>query len=978
MFPRRPPVLRTRWCALTPPLALCATALLLSACGGGDNAPPPVAYTGVVADGPLQGVTVCHDQNDNGACDAGEPTALTDADGQYRFEVDAATAGKFAVLALVPASAVDKDTGAAIGAALVLTAPPSGSSGAQAVFVSPLTTVVAGVVQDSGKTLAEATAQVQAQLGLAVSPLGDYTAAGAPAELALAARAVGTVMVETTRLAADAGVPAAAAARLVREASHQQLTVLAAALASSTADSPAGRARAAAEAATAALNLSPATVKAVAEQLSKPAGPADVRGPFISVRRFSYTGANHYSYVLFTGDSSLQAADGSFTAHDVRGNVSAGNPIAYSRNQMYWTGSAWQVCNDQWQVITGVQLATASKPQTSTYCGASRAEGRSVNEEIAGQTLRAVLTRMRAYPLRDSAGSTTDSTGLPVNWGPKPELLPADAVFPAGAMLSTRSTSGDIGSTDRIELAAKSTVRWPDGVYRQATRLAQYSGMPGNLADAAVLPTPANTVFVADLPLAEQPDATLEPTQRWRAGLDVAALKIRFYQCEIRKADQANLNCRPAGDGSLALGTQGDIRLMRVASGYPAVLLDRLAQQRFWAEHAGTVFRGVTDLPRTRYDQRLNMAAWDALRAALGIPAHTVPSAPLVSGPFESLRYFSFTDAGNYRWQSLSGDSSQLDANGDYAVSENRKRLSRGVDRPFVRTASYWTGSEWTSCPSSGAVISVKGAAPNRSVRCRAYVDEPVSSTTLSLGGRLMRDVVNDIRAYGSRDRVDSDGFIFSTGFGTWGPDPAAHPQLATATFPAGSTMEYRSTRAVAVPSLTIYPDAAYHLRVAPSPYTGSDPGAWPFATTLDEMVAKYPGGLASGAVAVDTSYAFGYTADTGVDAAHPGQAQIRLAFDAKGNKARFFYTDELYAGGPVTNVTTALDTTYRIETVNGVRTLTLAAVPAGFAGSVPVFAERSDGIWRAFPEILPTEPTWSIRLNGSAGAALRAALGIR
>ena len=969
MFPRRPLVpLRAGWRSLSPPLALCATALLLSACGGSDNTPPPVAYTGVVADGPLQGATVCHDQNDNGACDAGEPTALTDADGKYQFNVEAAMAGKHAVLALVPATAVDKDTGAAIGAALVLAAPPSGSSGAQAVFVSPLTTVVAGVMQDSGKTVAEASAQVQAQLGLAVSPLGDYTAAGAPAELALASRAVGTVMVETTRLAADAGVAAAPAARLVREASHNQLTVLAAALAGSTAESPAGRARAAAEAATAALNLSPTTVQAVAEQLAKPAGPADVRGPFISVRRFTYTDANNYSYVLFTGDSSQQAADGSFSAHDVRGNVSAGSVIPFSRNQMYWAGSAWQVCNDQWQVITGIQVASAGKPQTSTYCGGSRAEVRSVSEDIAGQTMRAVITRMRAYPLRDSVGSTTDSNGLPAHWGPKPELLPADAVFPAGALLGSRSTSADIGGTDRIELANKSSVRWPDGVYRQATSLEQYSGMPGNLADAALLPTAANTVFVADLPLAEQPDATLEPTQRWRAGFDVAAGKIRFYTCQLRKSDQANLNCTAAGDASLALNTQGGIRLMRVASGYPAVLADKLAQQRFWAEHAGTVFRGATDLPRTRYDQRLNRVAWDALRGALGMPAHSEPTAPVASGPFEWLSSFRFTDLGNYAMKTLSGDSSFVDSGGSYAVTRTRKLVSGGVDRPVVSSASYWTGSEWYDCPSYGTNTI---ASPKRSVTCKVFVDEQVSSTTLSLGGRLMRDVVNDVRAYGA-DSL----------YASWAANPALFPQLASRAFPAGASLQYDVARATAVPSLTIIAqDDASHVRVAPSPYLGQDASTWALAKTLEEMVASNPGGLASGDVAVNNSLSVGYTAGIGPDAAHPNQAVVRLAFDAKGNKARYFYADELYPGGPVRNVTTALDSSFSIETVNGVRVLKIAAAPASFfSGSGELlFAERSDGVWRAYAGALPAQPlTWSIRLNSIASKALRAALGLQ
>lgn len=976
MFPKRPALPRALWRDLCPPffyspIALCATALLLSACGGGDVAPPaPVAYTGVVADGPLQGATVCHDQNDNGACEAGEPTALSDADGKYQFSVDAALAGKHAVLALVPATAVDKDTGAAIGAALVLMAPPSGSTGAQAVFVSPLTTVVAGLVQDSGKTVAEAAAQVQAQLGLAVSPLGDYTAAGAPAELALAARAVGTVMVETTRLAADAGVAAGPAARLVREASHNQLTALAAALAGSTADSPGGRARAAAEAVAAALNLSPATVMAVAEQLAKPAGPPDVRGPFISALRFTYTDANNYNYVLFTGDSSQQATDGSFTAHDVRGNMVAGSAIPFSRNQMYWTGSAWQVCNDHWQVITGIQVATASKPQTSTYCGGSRAEVRATNQDIAGQTMRTVITRMRAYPLRDRVGSTTDATGLPVNWGPDPALLPADAVFPAGALLGSRSTRGDIGGTDRIELASKSSVRWPDGVYRQATHLAQYSGMPGNLADATLTPTTANTVFVADLALAQQPDATLEPTQRWRAGFEVAALKIRFYQCDLRKTDQASLNCKPAGDGSLALSTQGGIRLMRVASGYPAVLLDKLAQRRFWAEHAGTVFRGATDLPRTRYDQRLNMAAWNALRSALGMPAHSEPTAPVTSGPFEWLSSFRFTDLSNYTMLTLSGDSSSLDSSGSYAVTRTRKFVSGGVERPFGSSASYWTGSEWFDCPSAGTITTTQAAAPNRSVTCKVFVSEQVSGTTLGLGGRLMRDVVNDVRAYGS-DSL----------YASWAANPALFPQLASTAFPAGATLHYHVARATAVPSLTIgTTDDANHVRVAPSPYLGEDASTWALAKTVEEVVAKHPGGLASGAVAVNNTLWVGYTATVGPDAAHPNQAEVRLALDANGNKARFFYTDNSL-GVAVRNVTIALDSSYSIETVNGVRVLKIAATPTSLVsgGSEMLFAERSDGVWRANAGVLPAQPlTWSIRLNSIASTALRTALGLQ
>ena len=983
-MPSNPNLLRARWRVLALPGSLCAVAVLLSACGGSDHAdgvatppvlPAQVAVSGVVADGPLKGATVCYDLNDDNACDLiTEPNAETDDDGKYSFNIDAAAAGRHSVLASVPATAVDKDSGAVVGAAFLLKAPPSGNGGAQAVFVSPLTTVVVDVAADSGRSVAEATALVQAQLGLSVSPLADFTTAGAPVALAQAARAVGKVMIDTAALAATAGVAAAPAARLVREAAATQLPVLAAALAAVPTDASATERSAAAAAAVAeALNLSAATVVAVATQLAAPAGPADERGPFISVRRFAYTDANNYSYVLFTGDSSKTVADGSFAANETRRSMVGGSDIPYSRNQMYWTGSAWQVCDNAWQVITGVQLATASAPQKSVYCGGAQNDSRPHSEDIAGQTLREVITRMRAYPLRDSVGGGTDANGLPVNWGPSPDLLPAGAVFPAGARRSWRSTSTDIGNTDRIELANKSTVRWPDGVYRQATTLAQYSGMPGNLADASSPPGTANTVFVADQPLAAQPDATLEPFKRWRAGLDVAALKVRFYQCDVKKSDQSQPNCSAAGDGTLAISTQGGVRLMRVASGYPAVLVSQLNQQRFWAEHGGTVMRGSTDLPRTRYDQRLNNAAWDTVRSALGIPAHTEPVAPVTAGAFSLLRNFSFTDLANYSWRLLTGDNSQLDANGEFTVSESRKSVVGGVDQPTVRNRSYWTGTEWFDCPDSGVVALNKSTTPFRSTYCKGYVDERTAFTSLSLDGRLMRDVVNDIRAYGQTDGGSS--------YGSWGPNPNVHTQLASLRFPAGATMDYRGTQPISTPE-AIATAAADRVRVAPSPTTGDAFSTWPLATTLDDMVAKYPGSLLGSNVINGnvTLFVWSYT-EPQTDAAYTNRVDVRVAFDANGNKARFTRNNRLASNGSSTNHVNLLDTTYSIETVGGVRLLKFATMPDGFENRFRFarrFAERNGGVWYAFKDVVASEPTWSIRLNGSASDALRAALGIQ
>ena len=983
-----PHPLRACWRALSLPGSLCAVAVLLSACGGSDGddntgvvVPPPVvpavvAVSGVVADGPLKDATVCYDLNDNGSCDTGEPGAVTDEDGKYRFDIAAAAAGQHSVLASVPATAVDKDTGLAVGVAFLLRSPATGSPGAQAVFVSPLITVVADRVQDGGKTVAEAVADIQASLGLSVSPMTDFTAAGAvgAAEVGLAARAVGAIVIETSKLVAGASVDAASAARLIKEATGSQLAVLAATLANSTASTPAAKAAEAAAAVAGQLNLNVTTVKAVAEQVSKAAGAGDVPGPFISVRRFAYTDANNYSYVLFTGDNSALDADGQFSADDVRKTVSFGANLPFNRNQRYWTGTEWKTCALQWQVITAIKLGTATTPQTSLYCGGSRSESKGATEDIAGKTLREVVTKIRACPLADSVGASTDPiSGLPVNWGPSPDLLPADAVFPAGAMMSSRSTRSDIGGVDRIELGGKSSVRWGDGVYRQATRLEHYSGTPGNLADAAVVPGNGNTVFVADVALAEQADGTMEKFNRWRAGFDMAGMKIRFYRCDVRKSDQAALNCDAAGDGSLAIASQGGVRLMRVVSGYPALLSTRLGQERFWAETGGNVFRGARDLERTRYDQRVNKVAWEALRTALAIPAHTEPVAPVADGPFTVLRSFSFTDAANYSMRLFTGDSSVIDGNGDFIADEQRKTVTAGVDQPFVRNRSYWTGTEWYDCPNDGLqVIVVASQAPNRSVYCKGYVDERVGSLVLTLGGRLMNEVVNDIRALGSNDA--------GTSYSSWGPAPGAHPQLASSRFPEGATMEYRGNQATATP-VGIATAATDQVRVAPSATSGAAFNTWAFAGGLDQVVAMYPGSLLGSTVinGNTTLFVWSYTVKPS-DAAYTDRVEIRVAFDANANKARFTQNNRLVSNGFSTNYSILLDTTYTVETIGGVKLMKFAAMPADFESRFRfqrMFAERNGGVWYAFKDAVAAEPIWTIRLNGSATSALRAALGI-
>jgi hypothetical protein len=62
-----------------------------------------------------------------------------------------------------------------------------------------------------------------------------------------------------------------------------------------------------------------------------------------------------------------------------------------------------------------------------------------------------------------------------------------------------------------------------------------------------------------------------------------------------------------------------------------------------------------------------------------------------------------------------------------------------------------------------------------------------------SLGGRLMSDVVNEIRSYNSTDAG-------RVGWGNWGTAASRVPALASTRFPAGATLSIRGGRTVAVP----------------------------------------------------------------------------------------------------------------------------------------------------------------------------------
>jgi len=122
-----------------------------------------VRISGRVADGYIQGATVCVDLNENNHCDLDEPFAVTGEGADKPIVAD------------IPPEAIDEDTGEAIGEPLVFVAPPGRTD-----FLSPLTTLVHHELQSNPSlNVDEAESAVKGVLGIddaSISLFADYVA----------------------------------------------------------------------------------------------------------------------------------------------------------------------------------------------------------------------------------------------------------------------------------------------------------------------------------------------------------------------------------------------------------------------------------------------------------------------------------------------------------------------------------------------------------------------------------------------------------------------------------------------------------------------------------------------------------------------------------------------------------------------------------------------------------------------------------
>lgn len=170
-------------------LAAVLTVSLIAGCGGGSgsassntaNTSASVSVSGKVADGYLAGATVFLDKNGNYQMDAGEPSAMTDAQGAYTLNMDPADVGTYPIMALaIKGQTIDKDTNQTVSNSYMLSMPASNVSGTVSNnFISPMSTVIREkMAANPAMTVSDAMTQLRNQMNLppGIDMMADYMA----------------------------------------------------------------------------------------------------------------------------------------------------------------------------------------------------------------------------------------------------------------------------------------------------------------------------------------------------------------------------------------------------------------------------------------------------------------------------------------------------------------------------------------------------------------------------------------------------------------------------------------------------------------------------------------------------------------------------------------------------------------------------------------------------------------------------------
>ena len=669
-------------------LAIASAGLVtLYGCGGGTSSSPPATPGGAVAttadvaitvvDGPIKNATVCLDKNNNGACDAGEPTGKTDADGKVTLKVDLADVGKYTVVAVVGTDAIDKDTGAVV-TPFTLKAPADKTG-----VVSPLTTLVHSLVESIGVTSAVAASQIQAQTGITVSLFEDFTkstSADNTAAGTIARMLVVTTQQQSAGLGAALGTTALDGAvirqadldRLIRNKLLEILPALMTALSDPAvlaATTPAAKEAAllaaakslVADASTGLTTTSVATLVAVNNQ-NNSATPvvADAPAAGANLRFLSFINPSNWSSRVNVATLAQATPDAAGLTRSVQRRYSTtdGQTAAWTtignipsrQSDLHFNGSTWVGCALNTPDVSSARDAKGN----STFNNCDNYEVGSSNRasfDVAGRTLLDVYNQI------NSAGYTnikiTDAS----------TVLGATTTFPADSKLSfqmatvaTNAVAYYPGTANVVVQVAKAVsdggvASTPAGAAcngaaaeTESTSLegfiASKTGTPciygrgtfvypstggstyssPDLNDEAWGNTSASIGSVGTAPVnTGVASGYYSGNTLFRVAFNGSGTNpVTYYACKQRFSNGFARNCTSIGSGSYTISSKGDARILTLNN--PPAAVTSLGVQRVFVERGGKIYFGYQNAIGTFTSARLNLVATNALFAKLGLP----------------------------------------------------------------------------------------------------------------------------------------------------------------------------------------------------------------------------------------------------------------------------------------------------------------------------------------------------------------------
>ena len=655
-----------------------ASLLTLYGCGGGSSASgaAQVDVPITVIDGLIEKATVCLDKNNNGACDAGEPSGTTGPDGKVTLKVDAADVGKFPVISIVEAGvAIDADTGP-VTTSFTMKAPADKTT-----VITPLTTLVHSHMEiNPGTTSTTAADAIKAQTGITVSLFEDFTKGATDAHKTAANMA--RMVVVTTQEQSKAVIGAVddeglaltkvaldkAIQKRLAELLPQMVTLLndpgvqaAIKAAQTKIDSATGDAKKAAQAEKDAAIQAKALAAVVANGLTKDS-VADIvvnSAPVASfgLRTLEFTDPLNY-FAKFSVSTAAQAtpdASGNVRYTDQRYRNEAGALTTWSaqsgperQSALHFNGTAWVNCPLNFENTSSGRDANGKS--SYNWCG-GRATGEStrVTVDIAGKSMLEVFKTARIESngkLNLAIGDNSDAVL---------ESKLGSATFPAGSKLF-KQTSTDLttaysqrSGTDDILKVETSTPCANVSTEAIATNLeamiSKFDGKNACVGTKRTVQTNSGPIDSGDrnegwgatvVSLGNIGTAPANFTDNTATSFYTTNTRLRaafgannattYYSCKERY-NGSTRNCDVIGTGTYAIATMGDARVLTF--GNLPTLINGVTSKRVYVERGGKVFSGDKDDRLTYPGIGLNMPATKALLAVLNVPLVIDPTAPL-------------------------------------------------------------------------------------------------------------------------------------------------------------------------------------------------------------------------------------------------------------------------------------------------------------------------------------------------------------